>query len=580
MIKFCNLLVIKSIIYFICLEMNFIFRYFKYLFNFFKDVSFFKYLIYRKKDYRILRNTTQKRVLEKNYSFWKKSIKKKDGQDNILITSLLDVKSYCVGEATIGKSLSKILNKNSVALIKEHDFKAEILINSYDVDKIYYLPNGNFLSRFKFLFKSIELIKDLKTTDDLISLKYENIDIGIAVYDHYIRFTGKGSEDLINYKMVCFLSKSLLIQDFLNHLFKLNYFKEVIQAETQFIPAQIVFQNALINKCKVFSRIGLDNEISVMIFDDFKNRYKDRYCYSKDLVNSTYNNYNNNISNKIEHLMTERFKGNAAYSSMHNVEENMTHKNKNIDNLDYNYNKNSLCEKLNWDINKPIVVLFASDLTDGVFKCNWKIFKDNLTGIRETINIIKEIKDINWLIKPHPNDIKLKIITTTEKEVLNLSSEYEHLKLFPKNFGNGPLPKIISAAVSMSGSAGFEYPALGVPSIISTGTIYTGYGFTYEGNTINEFKKILKNADKLTPLSIEQITKAKTFIYIHEFLTKVVSSLIPEKKVDLSHKHINYWENLEKLIDGYNFDEDSFYQNLKIQLEKNDLHTINYNFLQ
>jgi len=290
--------------------------------------------------------------------------------------------------------------------------------------------------------------------------------------------------------------------------------------------------------------------------------------------------YNNNISNKIEHLMTERFKGNTAYSSMHNVEENMTHKNKNIDNLDYNYNKNSLCEKLNWDINKPIVVLFASDLTDGVFKCNWKIFKDNLTGIRETINTIKEIKDINWLIKPHPNDIKLKIITTTEKEVLNLSSEYEHLKLFPKNFGNGPLPKIISAAVSMSGSAGFEYPALGVPSIISTGTMYTGYGFTYEGNTINEFKKILKNADKLTPLSIEQITKAKTFIYIHEFLTKVVSSLIPEKKVDLSHKHINYWENLEKLIDGYNFDEDSFYQNFKIQLEKNDLHTINYNFLQ
>jgi hypothetical protein len=145
MIKFCNLLVIKSIIYFICLEMNFIFRYFKYLFNFFKDVSFFKYLIYRKKDYRILRNTTQKRVLEKNYSFWKKSIKKKDGQDNILITSLLDVKSYCVGEATIGKSLSKILNKNSVALIKEHDFKAEILINSYDVE-IFFLVLNFFLN--------------------------------------------------------------------------------------------------------------------------------------------------------------------------------------------------------------------------------------------------------------------------------------------------------------------------------------------------------------------------------------------------------------------------------------------------
>ena len=68
MIKFCNMLVLRSILYFIFCEIKNFFHYFKYLFNFFKYVSLFKYIVYRKKDYRILRNKTQKRVLKKNYS--------------------------------------------------------------------------------------------------------------------------------------------------------------------------------------------------------------------------------------------------------------------------------------------------------------------------------------------------------------------------------------------------------------------------------------------------------------------------------------------------------------------------------
>ena len=76
MIKYCNLLIFKSIIYFFLQEIKVFVRHFRYLIVFFKYVSFFKYIIYRKKDYRILRNKTQRRVLEKNYHFWKRSIKK------------------------------------------------------------------------------------------------------------------------------------------------------------------------------------------------------------------------------------------------------------------------------------------------------------------------------------------------------------------------------------------------------------------------------------------------------------------------------------------------------------------------
>ena len=45
------------------------------------------------------------------------------------------------------------------------------------------------------------------------------------------------------------------------------------------------------------------------------------------------------------------------------------------------------------------------------------------------------------------------------------------------------------------------------------------------------------------------------------------------------YKDINFWKNFEILIDNHNFNEDHFYKNFKIQMEKNDRHTINYQFL-
>jgi len=583
MIKFCNTLVLRSILYFIFCEIKIFFRYFKYLFNFFRYVSFFKYLIYRKKDYRILRNKVQKKTLKKNYSFWKASLKKESRQDSILITSLIDVLDYGIGNMIVGKTLSKILNKNSVAVIKQLHFKTEIFIRSFGIDKIYYVPEGNFFSRLKFLFKSIELINDSRKTDDLLKLKYHNVEIGIAAYDHHIRFTGIGSSDLINAKMIYFLSKALMVQDFSENLFKSNSFKEVIQSEHQFIPSQIIFQNALINNCKVFARLGIGNKISVMIYDNYKDRYKDRYCFSKELLNLVHKNLDKNKSNEVENYITERFKGNPDYSSDHSFFKDKLKIFEEEKNLVYNYTKVELCKKFNWDINKPIVVIFANDMTDGVFKFDWKIFKDNFTGFQETMKIIKKIKNINWIIKSHPNDVKMNVITTTEKEVLKLSKECNNIKLFPKNFGNGPLPKIISAAVTASGgSVGYEYPALGIPSIISTGTIYAGNGFNHEAHTINDYQEILKYADKLVPLSNEQISKAKTFIYTQDILAKNASSFIPgtkEKIISNGYQDINFWKNLKVILDNYNFNEDHFYKNFKIQLKKNDRHTINYNFL-
>ena len=321
--------------------------------------------------------------------------------------------------------------------------------------------------------------------------------------------------------------------------------------------------------------------MSVMIYNDLKNMYTERSCFSKNLFQLIYNNYSNKIFDKTNEIIKKRFLNIQEYAVDHNIEEYMEHKFDVQENLNNNYSKKDLCNKFDWDTNKPIVVIFSTDLTDGVFRFDWRIFRDNLTGIKETLNIIKEIEHINWLVKPHPNDIKNNVVTSAETEVVRLSKFYKNIKLFPKNFGNNPIPEIISAAVTMGGSVGYEYPSFGIPAIICTGTFYAGHGFNCEASTVDEYKKMLKNADKLGPLNKEQILKAKIFIYIYSVLAKVYTPLVPSKGTKITnYEEISFFNDLEILLENYELKKDDFYNNFKIQLEKSDRHTINYNLIK
>ena len=578
--NYFNFLILKASIYYLLVEIKKIFRYFKYLFNLTKSINIFKYLIYKKKDYLILRDNNQKKALKKNYYFWKKIIKENKEKENILVTNLVSTKEYTMHECTIGLMLSNILKKNPVGLIKSHDFMSEIFMRSFGIDKIYSIPEGNIYSNLKFFFKSISLMCKIKKTDDLLNLKYEEIDVGKIIYNHAIRFSGIGSIKFVTPKMFYYLSQTLLVLDHSKYIFKNNSFKEVIQTENQFIPANIVFEEAIINNCNVFARIGLSNKISVRFYKNIKNKYVNRYRFSGELFNSTYKNHKIKILDKTKEIMKRRFLGNLAYQVDHGLEEGMDHKFKIQTDLIKDYTKNDLCKKYNWSPEKPIVIIFSIDLTDGIFTDRWRMYKDNLTWIQQTLKIIKNIDHINWLIKSHPNDVKLNVFTTTEKEVSEISKTAKNINLFPRNFGNNPLPKIISAAVTANGSAGFEYPSLGVPTITCGDSFYAGRGFNHEPSSEAEYIKLLKNVDTLPPLSDEEINKAKTFIYIYSVLTKVNTSLGEGLQKIENIKDIDFWKNLETRLENYELEKDTFYKNFKIQLEKSDRHTINYDLLK
>ena len=460
-------IILKAFIYFFYSEYQLFIRKIRYLIIFNQKLNFFKYIQTKEKNYLIVKDEIKKKALEKNFLFWKNFLSKNKldslkTENKILITSLVSTKFYTIYNNIIGLYLSKKKQNEFVGLIKHDDFDTEIFMRSFGIKKIFYLDDGNFFTRLYFFIKSIKLIENISSTDEFLNLKYEGVFVGKIVYDHYIRFTGIASVANIDSKFYYFLSKTIRIHHDYKKILKSNSFKNIIQSETQFIPSCIVFQNSLLNNSTVFSKLGgASNQISVRIYNDMKHVYKNRYRFSSKLFNLVFEKYKNVALVSSKEIIKNRFLGTCGYEVDHDAEENSQHKMEHPSNLIDEYTKADICKKYNWDESKPIGVIFSIDLTDGIFTDSWRLFKDNLSWIKETLEKIKDISHVNWLIKAHPNDVIKKVITTTQIEVRKISKDYKHINEFPIEYSNNSLNKFINAAVTLNGSVGYEYPSLG-----------------------------------------------------------------------------------------------------------------------
>ncbi len=247
-----------------------------------------------------------------------------------------------------------------------------------------------------------------------------------------------------------------------------------------------------------------------------------------------------------------------------------------------NITKESLCKRLNWNVNFPIAVIFSTDLTDGVFQSSWSLFRDRLTWLRETLLEIKKIDDVNWLIKPHPNDEINNVITSTISEYETNCFNCDHIKMFPNDISRSSIPKFIDVTITADGSVGSEYSCFGIPSIETCESICSGMGYTIDPSSKEEYFSQLHNIKKLKKLNSQQIELAKIYIFINMKLAIIRSNLIPfHGTAHFTYvEEKSFWIQMTKLLDKYNYKDDLLKKMMEIQEVKKDIHAIDYRMIK
>ena len=570
------------LIYFLKEEIKLNFRRIKILYIFFKEFSILRFFFYLVNNSIIpSREKIFRNYILKNTKKWKnKSNSKNSNNKNVLIANIINHSGYITSEIIIANNLMGILNAEGIALLNYYDLKRILLFKSFGIKKIIFLSNYNIFIRLKYFIKAYLIIKSCKNIEKFLEFKINNIEIGKAVYDHYLRFSGMGTTNKLEKEFYFLLSKSLLIFHQLKKCFKKHNIIATVQTERQFVPGSIIFQHALVNGVDVYSKNGVGNEFSVRKYDDIKERYKVADRFSTKLYDLVNNNIKKRAASIGGEIIKKRFDGIPGYEPKRELYDLPIYtRGKKINKIEKkNITKEALCKRLNWNVNFPIATIFSTDLTDGVFQSSWSLFRDRLTWLRETLLEIKKIDDVNWLIKPHPNDEINNVITNTISEYETNCLNCNHIKMFPNNITKCSIPKFVDVTITANGSVGSEYSCFGVPSIETCESICSGMGYTIDPSSKEEYFSQLHNIKKLKKLNSQQIELAKTYIFINMELAVIRSNLIAfhgsAHFTGVEEK--SFWTEMTKLLDKYNYKDDLLKKMMEIQEENKDIHAIDY----
>ena len=249
---------------------------------------------------------------------------------------------------------------------------------------------------------------------------------------------------------------------------------------------------------------------------------------------------------------------------------------KSIDRDLISISRSSLCKMFNWDEKKKIATIFLHTLIDGNYKHGRRrMFLDNYTWARETLEIIKKLKNVNWIIKEHPHEFYYYTKFNFSPLVKDLEKKYDHIRWYPEKIHPVSLLKVTDVAITSHGTAGVEYPSFGIPSIVAEKSSYSNWGFTLEPKNKTEYINLLKRVHQINKLNKQKMEKAKVYLFIRIILLRNKSSIVPSYEPSRKINENDFWYQLKQNLKKYNLNNDHFKKMFKSQLQLKLRHTVN-----
>lgn len=144
--------------------------------------------------------------------------------------------------------------------------------------------------------------------------------------------------------------------------------------------------------------------------------------------------------------------------------------------------------------------------------CRHNIYHDYGEWFIETIKIIKEIPNINWIIKDHP----WASVYGQEDYIRSIfeSQKTENMFWMDKECNGLSIKDVADCVLTYVGDAGIEYWAYGIPTITVGDAYYCKWGISYQMKTLAEYENILKNISNIPKPSKQSVEMARRYIMV------------------------------------------------------------------
>jgi len=219
-------------------------------------------------------------------------------------------------------------------------------------------------------------------------------------------------------------------------------------------------------------------------------------------IHANVNNVSENAFAWTEQYLEEKFHGNAGKELDRGAFKNkMT------------LSRKELQEMLGFNVEKKNIVIMAHTFTDAVFNYGDYYFRDYYDWLEKTLDIASDVKTVNWLLKPHPT----RFAYNEEKDSIeSLFEKYktENMYIISDKISAESIRYIADVIITIGGNAGGEFACFGIPSVIVGKPYYSGFGYTIEPSSYEEYERQLNDIHQMKKLCEKQIQTAKKVFYL------------------------------------------------------------------
>ena len=332
----------------------------------------------------------------------------------------------------------------------------------------------------------------LRSAREFELFKYRGVLIGDLIYDEYLRRSKKKTIDFSD-------------SHFLRIFHELTeYFHRFDEIFDEYDIEAVVVSNCVYHFA-IPLRIACNRNLSAFqvtsetVYRMSKNRlhaYTEFLEYSPTPKNEEIPDFRSNLI-EIKNRISRRFAGEVG--------------------VDMSYSTMSAFDKDNSSFtlktNKSIKILIAThDFFDSPHSYGFNFYPDFYLWI-DALGRISNETDYDWYLKTHPDPIG-----DSNQVLEDFINKYSNFHIIPPTTSHHNLiSQGIDFVLTIFGTVGWEYPALGVPSInASSNNPHKSFSFSVTPRDCDDYESILKNLATFPKLEIRE-DDLEYFYYLHYF---------------------------------------------------------------
>ena len=244
-------------------------------------------------------------------------------------------------------------------------------------------------------------------------------------------------------------------------------------------------------------------------------------------------------------------------------------------------NYDEFCKEFNLNKNLKTILILPNVFVDNLLTHDWGIFSTPIEWYLKTIECANKIKNVNWIIKPHPSEKIYNTNITARNLFFEDGKKQNKIRFINENYNIDNLSQYISTVISFGGSAGYEYTRLGIPVITAGDTRYSNFKLTKSPKNVREYEKILNNLNKQKKVNREIRFKAGLYWLLIKKLTRLQNNLIPITLTRRNNFNNSFWDLALKTIskNKYSNINKIFLRELELMYKYKNRHSIQFNEL-